>query len=145
MRASTSDLAAELSRYDALYNTASVSGGGVRKTDDIPNGEYEAEIENVRITAAPALIWRFRIISGSYTGRTLVKFRPISEKSIAWIKEDLTKCGLRLALFSELPRRLGDLTGRRVSVMKKDNTDFGVLLLWPAVDERPVPDEQSAG
>lgn len=141
MRASPRDLAADLSRFDALYNAASVSTGAAPRIDDIPNGEYEAEIDQVRITTAPALIWRFRITSGSFAGRLLIKCRPITEKTIPWIKEDLTKCGLRLSLFSELPMRVEDLARRKVSILKKDNTDFGVLLLWPAVDTRPTPEE----
>src|ERR1700678_2519675 len=97
---------ATLSRFDELYSTATVAESAPAG-NDIPDGEYAAVVEDVVVTdnppSAPAIVWTFKIRDGSYSGRQLRKVRPVTERTIAWVKEDFTKFGLTLDAFSDLP------------------------------------------
>jgi hypothetical protein len=49
----------------------------------------------------------------------LWKRRVITEKTIAFVKEDLETCGLMLPQFSELPREMGSMAGKEVDLNKR--------------------------
>jgi len=124
-----------LSKLDELYKAASVAEGAPDMSD-IPDGEYSAVVEDVALTnsstATPTLIWTFRIRGGRYSGRVLRKVRPVTERTITWVKEDLTKGGLKLDVFSDLPNRIEELRGACLPVVKRtrDGSDFGVHIQW---------------
>src|ERR1700690_4143623 len=104
-----------LSKFDELYSAATVAGGTPSNSDnaDIPDGEYATVVEDVTLTnsstSTPTIAWTFQIRGGSHSGRLLRKVRPITERTIAWVKEDLLKCGLKLDLFSDLSNRIEEL------------------------------------
>ena len=53
--------------------------------------------------------------------------RPVTERTVTWVKEDFVKCGLKLDKFSDLPNRIGELRGACVTVVKaRGDSDFGV-------------------
>ncbi len=123
-----------LSQFDELYSTAAVAEGAP-STSDIPDGEYSAVVEEVTLTSsstsAPTIAWTFRIRGGDQSGGLLRKVRPITERTISWVKEDLIKCGLELSVFSDLSNRIEELRGASVTVLKRGNNDFGVHIQWP--------------
>lgn len=126
---------APLSRFDELYSTATVAEGAP-SGNEIPDGEYAAVVEDVVLTdnppSAPAIVWTFKIRDGNYSGRQLRKVRPVTERTIAWVKEDFTKFGLTLDAFSDLPNRIEELRGKCVPVVKRARDgDFGVHIKWP--------------
>ena len=124
-----------LSKFDELYSTATVAEGAPPGTD-VPDGEYVAVVEDVVLTnsptSAPTIVWTFRIREGSYSDRLLRKVRPVTERTIAWVKEDFTKFGMTLDAFSDLPNRMEELRGKCVPVVKRaSDGDFGVHISWP--------------
>jgi hypothetical protein len=119
-----------------LYSAATVSEGTPSNINsDIPDGEYAAIVEDVTLTqgstARATIVWTFRICGGGHADRLLRKVRPISERTIAWVKEDLMKCGLKLNMFSDLSIRIDEMRGARVPVLKRGDNDFGVHIQWP--------------
>ena len=125
---------ASLSKFDELYSTATVAEG-TPSSNDIPDGDYAAVVEDIALThgSTPTIVWTFRIRGGSYSDRLLRKVRPVTERTIAWVKEDFTKCGLKLDAFSDLPDRIEELRGAPVPVAKRtrEGSDFGVHIQWP--------------
>src|ERR1700685_2304646 len=85
-----------LSRFDELYSSATVVAD-TSSSNDIPDGEYVTVVEDVALTNAststPTMVWTFRIREGSYSDRLLRKVRPVTDRTITWVKEDLTKFG----------------------------------------------------
>jgi hypothetical protein len=130
---------ASLSKFDELYSAATVTEGSP-SSSDIPDGEYATVVEEVALTngsnSTPTIIWTFRIRGGSYSDRLLHKVRPVTERTIPWVKEDFNKCGLKLDAFSDLPNRIEELRGACASVVKRtrDGNDFGVHIQWPGTD-----------
>jgi hypothetical protein len=126
-----------LSKFDELYSAATVAEGPPFSSD-IPDGEYVTVVEDATLTngstSTPTIVWTFRIRGGSYSDRLLRKVRPITERTVAWVKEDFMKCGLKLDAFSDLPSRIEELHGVCVPVVKRtrDGNDFGVHIQWPS-------------
>ena len=138
IRMNSNTTSASLSKFDELYSAATVAEGmPSSSSSDIPDGEYATVIEDIALThnspSAPAIVWTFRIRGGSHSDRLLRKVRPITERTVAWVKEDLIKCGLKLDAFSDLPNRIEELRGLSVRVAKRtrEGNDFGVWILWP--------------
>jgi hypothetical protein len=86
--------------------------------------------------STPTIVWTFRIRGGSYSDRLLRKVRPVTERTVAWVKEDFLKCGFKPDAFSDLPSRIEELRSVCVPVMKRtrDGNDFGVHIQWPSTD-----------
>ena len=125
-----------LSRFNELYSAATAGESAPRDNDsDVPDGEYAAVVEDVTLapgsTLTPTITWTFRIRGGTHSDRLVRKVRPITERTIAWVKEDLIKCGLELDVFSDLSNRIEELRGASVSVLKRGGNDFGVHIQWP--------------
>jgi hypothetical protein len=49
--------------------------------------------------SAPTIVWTFRIRCRGQSTKLLRKEVPIAERTIAWVKEDLTNCGLKSNVF----------------------------------------------
>jgi hypothetical protein len=135
-----------LSKFDELYNTATVAESSTFNINsDVPDGEYATIVQDVTLTngstSTPTIVWTFRIRGGSHSDRLLRKVRPITERTIAWVKEDLTKCGLALDLFSDLSNRIEELRGACVMVLKRGDNDFGVHIQWPKKAQSPAGEE----
>jgi hypothetical protein len=112
----------DLARFDQAFREAEVSEH--QGPDLVPDGDYAARIEGVELkkresSGALVLVWTLRVEGGEHAGRNLRKFRPITDRTIPYIKEDLTKCGLRLERLSDLPRHLDTLKGCGVEVTKR--------------------------
>jgi hypothetical protein len=131
----------DLSRFDDLYEAA--ASKGQRRGDPVPDGEYEAIIDSVELTRfpntmTPKLLWRLRITDSDFVGHTVEMTRGITERSLAWIKEDLAKCGLVLPRLSDLPQRLDDLSGRSVRFVRRTKEDRAeIYLQWPPRHDSP--------
>lgn len=114
--------AAALARFDDEWTKTSVSSNDVY--GDIPDGPYQAVIEEARVTETVSsgrqmVVWKLRIQAGPHANRVVTQTRVITENTIAWLKEDLEKCGLKVASLSELPARLGELVDRPIALEKR--------------------------
>jgi hypothetical protein len=70
------------------------------------------------------------------------KNRVVTEKTIPWLKEDLEKCGLVLSKFSQLPARIGEMTGRAVLFEKKTKDGRGnIYFRWNTRKQTEVLDD----
>ena len=88
---------------------------------DIPDGQYEALIEEARLTTTastgrPMVVWTLRIQGPVAANRTLPKTRVVTDNTVTWLKEDLRKCGLNLERLSELPQRIHEIEGQVLPV-----------------------------
>jgi Protein of unknown function (DUF669) len=126
----------DLTRFDNDWAKSSASPDEMY--GDIPDGSYDAVIEEARLTETnstgrPMVIWKLRIRGPQAVNRVLTKNRVITEKTLSFLKEDLEKCGLRVSRLSELPARLGELTDHPIVVDKRTKdgrTDF--YFRWPS-------------
>jgi|SRR5580704_9494338 hypothetical protein len=112
--------AAALARFDDEWTKTSVSSNEMYS--DIPDGPYDALIDEARVSETSSgrqmVTWKLRI-QGPAGNRMVTQTRVITENTIAWLKEDLEKCRLKVSSASELPVRLGELAGRPISVEKR--------------------------
>ena len=113
--------AATLARFDDEWTKTSVSSNEMYS--DIPDGPYDAVIEEASVSETASsgrqmVTWKLRI-QGPAGSRVVTQTRVITENTIAWLKEDLEKCRLKVSSASELPARLGELAGRPISVEKR--------------------------
>jgi hypothetical protein len=126
----------DLARFDQAFREAEVSEH--QGPDLVPDGDYAARIEAVELkkretSGALVLVWTLRVEGGEHAGRNLRKFRPITDRTIPYIKEDLTKCGLRLDRLSDLPRHLDSLKGCGLEVTKRTRDGkSNVYIHWTA-------------
>ena len=102
----------------------------------VPDGEYDAAIAGLRFTESPSsfipmMVWSFRIRLGTHSDRVLCKRRPLTGSSLRSVKEELTKCGIPLRRFSELPERALELIGRDVRIVKRTKAgNVDIRILW---------------
>ncbi len=111
--------------------------------NDIPDGNYEAVIEEARVTVTattgrPMVVWTLRIQGPVAANRTLPKTRVITDNTVSWLKEDLRKCGLDLERLSELPQRIREIEGLVLPVEKRTKDGrMNVYFRWR--ERRPAP------
>lgn len=113
--------AAALARFDDEWTKTSVSSNDVYS--DIPDGPYDAVIEEARLSETISsgrqmVTWKLRI-RGPQVNRLVTKHRVITENTLAWLKEDLEKCQLKISSLAELPARIGELTNRTIGIEKR--------------------------
>jgi len=113
---------ADLTRFDDDWAKTTVSADEMYS--DIPDGTYDAVIEEARLTETsstgrPMVTWKLRIQGPQAVNRVLTKNRVITENTLAYLKDDLDRCGLKIARLSELPARLGELVDRPIGVDKR--------------------------
>jgi hypothetical protein len=110
---------------------------------DIPDGNYDAVIEEARVTTTastgrPMVVWTLRIQGPTAANRTLPKTRVITDNTVGWLKEDLRKCGLNLERLSELPKRIHEIEGSVLPVEKRTKDGkMNVYFRWR--ERRPAP------
>jgi hypothetical protein len=109
----------------------------------IPDGRYEALIEEARLTKTastgrPVVVWTLRIQGSAAANRTLPKTCVITENSVAWLKEDLGKCGLNLERLSDLPQRIHEIEGQVLPVEKRTK-DGRMNVYFRRRERRPGP------
>ena len=116
-----------LSRFDAQFSSEAV--GDRVSIEPIPDGRYEVVVDGVELTESktsgnPMMRWTLRIIGPQMSGRVLWKSRAITEKTLRFVKSELTICGLQLLRLSDLPQRLDDLRNLRLEVVKRERGAF---------------------
>jgi len=113
----------------------------------LPDGDYEATIEEVRLsetasTQRPVVIWTLRIDGPQGAGRVVHKTRVITEKTLTYLKEDLEKCGLSLDRLSELEASLPELIGRAVAFRKVTRPNGSdIYFSWSRPKAELAPDD----
>jgi hypothetical protein len=125
------DETVDLSSFDADYARAESAGPELVR-DDIPDGYYDARIEDVRLTRTartgnPMLVWRLRILGPACLNRTISKSRVITEKTLRFLKEDLERFDIRLTRLSDLPNHLDAMLDKNVPIFKRTREG------WPDV------------
>jgi len=112
----------------------------------VPDGEYDAAIEGLRFTESPSsfipmMVWTFRIRLGTQSNCVLRKHRPLTGSSLRSVRDELTKCGIPLRRFSELPERALELIGRDVRIVKRTQKGIVALrILWSTRPPSPRTD-----
>ncbi|MBI3209393.1 MAG: hypothetical protein HYZ37_10915 [Candidatus Solibacter usitatus] len=125
----------DLSRFDEAYESAAIGD----QSSPVPDGEYTAVVHQLEIKegsygASPSIVWTFRITNGEWSDQLLQKRRPVMDRSLSWIKEDFTKCGLEFQRLSDLPQHIPELIGREMRIAKRTKDGFvNVHILWSAV------------
>jgi hypothetical protein len=133
--------ATDLRQFDEAWPKPPV--GRDDRYADIPDGKYEALIEEARLTTTastgrPMVVWTLRIQGPVAANRTLPKTCVITENSVAWLKQDLSKCGLNLERLSDLPQHIHEIEGQVLPVEKRTK-DGRMNVYFRRRDRRPVP------
>jgi len=139
----TADRTVDLSRFDEAFERAKLRDGDCAR-EDVPDGYYDTVVEEVRLsrtprTGNPMLSWKLRIVSEDFEGRMLNKNRVITEKSLAFVKDDLERCGLHLEKLSELPHHIEEMFGLKINVLKKTK-DQWTDVYFVKVDRQELDD-----
>jgi hypothetical protein len=114
--------AADLARFDDEWAKTSVPSEEMYS--DIPDGSYDAVIEEARLTATtstgrPMVTWKLRIQGPQAVNRVVTKNRVITENTLGYLREELEKCRVQVTRLSELPARLGELADRPIGLEKR--------------------------
>jgi hypothetical protein len=113
---------ADLARFEDEWTKTSTSSDEMYS--DIPDGTYDAVIEDARVsettsTGRPVVIWKLRIKGPQAVNRVVTKNRVITENTLAYLKEDLEKCRIQVSRLSDLPARLAGLVDHPIGVEKR--------------------------
>jgi hypothetical protein len=126
----------DLSVFDDNFETAEAPD-----FEEVPDGKYHVRIEKAQLTESsagdPMIKWDLVIISGSQEGRHIFKNAVISQKSMPYVKGDLTRLGLEMKRISELPNRLPEVLDKKLEVTVRTkgeytNVYFNKLLAIPS-------------
>jgi hypothetical protein len=122
-RFTSDDSGIDLTRLDEAFQRAKFKEGENGR-EEVPDGYHNTQVEDVRLsktprTGNPMLSWKLRIVSEDFEGRTLNKNRVITEKTLAFLKDDLERCGVRLSRLSDLSLHLDEMLGLKINVLKK--------------------------
>lgn len=94
-------------------------------SNEVPDGKYDVRVEKVSLdkpedeTKSPRLNWQLKVVKGKHKGRMLFKTNFISDKTVAFLKNDLLTAGLKLKSLKELKGRLPELLDTLLAVTKK--------------------------
>jgi hypothetical protein len=113
---------ADLARFDNEWTKTSTSLDELYS--DIPDGTYDAVIEDARVsettsTGRPVVIWKLRIKGPQAVNRVVTKSRVVTENTLAYLKEDLEKCRIQVSRLSELPDHLAGLVDHPIGIAKR--------------------------
>jgi hypothetical protein len=116
----------DLSRFDDEYARASTQAAQQPFYDEIPDGFYDASIEEVQIgqtanTGNPMIVWKLRIQGPECRGKAITKVRVITDKTVAFLKQDLERLEVHLERLSDLPDRVDEMIERPVRILKRTN------------------------
>ncbi|MGJ5820871.1 DUF669 domain-containing protein [Paludibaculum fermentans] len=94
--------------------------------EDVPDGFYDTRVEDATLsrthtTGNPMMVWRLRILGPTCQGRCVTKMRVITQKTVAYLKQDLERLGLQLTRLSEVQGRMSEMIDREVRIQKKTN------------------------
>jgi hypothetical protein len=135
------DTCIDLSRFDDAFQRAKLKEGENGR-EEVPDGYYDTIVEEVRLSRTPrtgnAMVsWKLRIASEDFEGRTLNKNRVITEKTLAFLKDDLEKCGVHLVRLSELSSHLEEMFGLRINVLKKTKDQWTDIYFVKVQQQEP--------
>ena len=141
--------AIDLSEYECEFQRASSQAPRNGYQDDIPDGFYDARVEDVTLNRVqssgnPMVIWRLRILGPQQQGRAISKVRIITQKTVGFLKDDLAKLGLQMSSLKELTGRLDEMVDRQVGIMKRTQPDgrwTDVYFVRPRAE--PAPGQQN--
>jgi hypothetical protein len=134
---------ADLSRFDREWVKTAVSN---EPYGDIPDGTYDAVIEEARVTRTAttgksAVVWSLRIQGPAAVNRRIVKTRVITANTLEYLREDLEKCQLSVSRVSELPERLKELVGREIGIDKRTKDGWvNVYFRWDSERNAKAPE-----
>ena len=119
----------ELAGLDEAFQRATFRDNERTGTEEIPDGYYDTVVEEVRLgktprTGNPMLSWKLRILSEEFAGRVLNKCRVITDKSVAFLKDDLELCNVKLERLQDLPMRLDEMCGLRINALKRTKNQW---------------------
>ena len=110
----------DLSVYEAAWaQSAEVS---VSPTDEVPDGVYVVSIHTMEIKTSKAgnlmLAWQLKVIGPSHKGRLIFRQNMISDdpQRLAYLRKDLSTCGIDPGKISTLRDRLELLLDRQLEV-----------------------------
>lgn len=132
----------DLSRFETLFQaTKTVS----KIAAPVPDGVYRATIEDMNLGVShasgnPQVKWTLRILGPSQQRRLLYKRNGISEKSLPYLVEELERCGVNLAKFSELEKHLPGMIGLEIEVAKKTKGEMANIYINKLLSAPPVFD-----
>lgn len=137
----TIDFVSALRRFDRKFERAQVPQ---KAFDEVPDGRYDVCVEDVELGQSrngnTMLKWTLRITGPSHINRRLFKRRAITENTLAYLKDELLACGVKLDRISELPDHLGRLRGLELPVVKvTKNGDSNVYFRSGKRDYVPQP------
>jgi hypothetical protein len=128
------DSSIDLSRLDDAFQRAKFKEGENAR-EEVPDGYYDTQVEEVRLgktprTGNPMLSWKLRIVGEDFEGRTLNKNRVITEKTLAFLKDDLAR-------LSDLPLHLEEMFGLKINVLKKTKDQWTDIYFVKAARQEP--------
>lgn len=94
----------------------------------VPDGKFPARVERMEITVSktsnkPMLKWQLKIESGPHAGRVLFRNNMLeTRENFAWLKGDLSVCGVTIGKLSELRGALPQLLDLVLQVTVKNKT-----------------------
>lgn len=108
----------DLTGFDQTYEDAETMGEDFEK---LPDGTYQVFVDEANLTETkekqtPMLTWKLKIMTGPFEGRLLFKNAVITDKTLPFIKTDLSICGMTLGKFSDLPESLHLLLNTKLEV-----------------------------
>ena len=117
----------DLSRFDEDFARTETQRSDAQPIyEDIPDGFYDASVEEVQLgqtasTGNPMIVWKLRIRGPECEGRAITKVRIITDKTLAYVKQDLERLELHLDRLSDLPARAEEMIDREVRIFKRTN------------------------
>jgi len=133
----------DLSQFDDDFESAEAP-----EYAELPDGKYQVTISKAQLAESnqgdPMIKWDLIIISGTHEGRHVFKNAVISQKSMPYVKADLTRLGLEMKRISELPGRLPEVLDKNLEITVRTkgeftNVYFNKVLSIPAGG--PAPDD----
>jgi hypothetical protein len=131
--------------YDEMYGNVEASNN----FEDVPEGTYQVFIDKISLGETkkdpirPMLSWALKIMSGEHEGRFLFKNDVVNtnsketiEKSLGFIKTDLSVAGLAECKFSDVAGSLHTLLNTQLEVKvvnktyKKNGKDVPIQNVW---------------
>jgi hypothetical protein len=115
--------AVDLSEFDEAYAKAPMPNQDPQ-AGEVPDGFYDTVVDEVTIgrtprSGNPMVSWRLVIQGPTHAGRRLTKHRVVTEKTLSFLKDDLTRFGLEIGRLSELTGHLDEMRSREMRVVKK--------------------------
>ena len=112
-----------LSQFDDDFESAEAPAYA-----ELPDGKYQVTINKALLAESrqgdPMLKWDLIIISGPHEGRHIFKNTVISQKSMPYVKADLTRLGLEMKRITELPARLPAVLDKTLEVTVRTKGEF---------------------